>query len=88
MNLAEAKYVRQCQICQQCKVEQRLPAVRIGSSLTNGVQKLTELHRLAAQKLKQEKKRQARYFNAHRREVPFREGDLVWKRNKILSSTA
>ena len=52
------------------------------------VQKLTELHTRAAQKSSDEQEGQARYFNAHRREAPFREGDLVWKRNKILSSAA
>ena len=52
------------------------------------VQKITELHAHAAEKADKERERQAHYFNERRRKSPYQEGDLVWKRNKVLSSAA
>ena len=50
------------------------------------VQRITELHTHAAEKADKKRERQAYYFNAHRRETPYQQGDLVWKRNKVLST--
>ena len=52
------------------------------------MQNVIELHTHAAEKSREEHERQAKYYNARRREATFQEGDLVLKRYKVLSSAA
>ena len=47
-----------------------------------------QLHSHAAENLHRAQERQSQYYNAGRRDVNFQVGDLVWKRNKVLSSAA
>ncbi|MBJ4673925.1 hypothetical protein JGE67_25550, partial [Salmonella enterica subsp. enterica serovar Typhimurium] len=49
---------------------------------------LEELQQNAARLSQSEHERQAEYFNASRREAEYKKGDLVWKRNRVLSSAA
>ena len=45
------------------------------------VQNVVELHKHAAEKSREEHERQAKYYNARRREATFQEGDQVLKRS-------
>ena len=47
---------------------------------------LPDVQQIAADNASKVQKRQARYYNASRREVRYNLGDKVWKRNRVLSS--
>ena len=47
---------------------------------------LPDGQQIAADNASKAQKRQARYYNASRREVRYNLGDKVWKRNRVLSS--
>ena len=47
---------------------------------------LPDVQQIAADNGSKAQKRQARYYNASRREVRYNLGDKVWKRNRVLSS--
>ena len=50
------------------------------------MEKLKELHELANDNAKEAQMRQAKYFNANHRNVQYSIGDLVLKKNRVLSS--
>ena len=52
------------------------------------LQDMDSLQKRAAAQAADEQRRQAAYYNAHRREVSYEVGDLVMKRNRVLSSAA
>ena len=52
------------------------------------VRQLEELRAHASEKSRESQERQARYYDAGRRDDSYEIGDLVWKENKILSSSA
>ena len=52
------------------------------------LQNLSQLHDLTAERSKAEQSSQAKYYDAGRREDTFQVGELVWKRNRVLSSSA
>ena len=49
---------------------------------------LPDVQQLAADNAAKAQQRQARYYNASRREVRYNLGDKVWKRNRVLSSAS
>ena len=49
---------------------------------------LDQLNRVVADNIDGKQERQARYYDAKHCEPLFQTGDYVWKRNRILSSTA
>ena len=52
------------------------------------LQDMDSLRKRAAAQVADEQRRQAAYYNAHRREVSYEVGGLVMKRNRFLSSAA
>ncbi|XP_076385625.1 uncharacterized protein LOC143264066 [Megachile rotundata] len=50
--------------------------------------RLLLLHDLVREQLERAHKRQAKYYNARHRDIKYRVGDLVWRRNRVLSSAA
>ena len=55
---------------------------------TERLRDMESLRKRAAAQAADEQRRQAAYYNARRREVSYEVGDLVMKRNRILSSAA
>ena len=61
----------------------------VQEAITKWEQRMCQLYHLreiAAQRSHKASERQAAYYDAHRRPVEFTVGDMVWKRNRILSS--
>nr|XP_046466409.1 uncharacterized protein LOC124211411 [Neodiprion pinetum] len=54
----------------------------------NRMAKLCELRDLVTKHLEEAHERQAKYYNQGHREIRFEVRDRVWKRNRVLSSTA
>ena len=50
--------------------------------------RLEELREAAKAQSSEQHQRQAQYYNARRRPSPYQVGDKVWKRNRVLSSSA
>ena len=71
---------------ERASLEQRETEAR--DSWLERLKDLKPVKKQAAAKSAEEHQRQATYYNAHRREVEYKVGDLVMKRNRILSSAA
>ena len=71
---------------ERAALEQREAEAR--DSWLERLENLQPVQKQAATKSAEEHRRQAAYYNARRREVGFKVGDLVMKRNRVLSSAA
>ena len=58
------------------------------SSWLAKMNRLQELQESARARNREQQRRQAGYYNARRRPSPYQVGDKVWKRNRVLSSSA
>ncbi|XP_066598854.1 uncharacterized protein [Prorops nasuta] len=52
------------------------------------LQRMQHLHDIVKRQMEKASVRQANYYNKGRRDLTFKSGDLVWKRNHTLSSAA
>ncbi|XP_054010792.1 uncharacterized protein LOC128893675 [Hylaeus anthracinus] len=52
------------------------------------MRRLPLLHDIVTESPERAHTRQARYYDSHRRDIRYRVGDLVWRRNRVLSSAA
>ena len=50
--------------------------------------RLREIQKAAKASSEGQQRRQAEYYNARRRPSPYQVGDMVWKKNRVLSSSA
>ncbi|KAL7295102.1 hypothetical protein TKK_0011570 [Trichogramma kaykai] len=54
----------------------------------NRMNRMKEIHELAARNSRNAQERQAKYYDARHRDVVYHVGDQVWRKNRILSSSS
>ncbi|CAB0027829.1 unnamed protein product [Trichogramma brassicae] len=58
------------------------------NSWRNRMNRMKEIHELAAKNSRNAQERQAKYYDARHRDVVYKVGDQVWRKNRILSSSS
>ena len=67
---------------------ERPPDISTPEEYAKDIEKLAAVYPQVWERLKQAHKKAAHYYNLRRRDITYKEGDKVWKRNTILSNAA